>query len=451
MDTALSIDVPGIVLNDDNNKNDILKKVRSLCGWYQDSFPGSQPVSLNRQKLESCIGRNLYVACEKTDGIRLLLYAASKRVFLIDRNQQVNMIMMTLPSSYWDTVFDVKSKRVNTENCEFQKEKSDEINELLNLDPRNEDHTQFFQQNTLLDGELVKDLVEIGNEKKYVLRYLVYDCISIERDDTIKTLPLLERLKYGYNKVISPKNKYDNNRRTLLCDEIPPFEIFLKDFFEVDEVPAILSFSKRLPHPSDGIIFTPVTLPYIPGTCTKLLKWKPPHLNTADFAAAFHSEKESCESKIYLELLVSIRGVRASVDCFCVPTGKMFEKLVEQYKSYRISGQIIECYYDENAVYSKPRKANDGTILWNQPPITMHGGWIVERVRTDKNSPNDIRTVNKVFESIRDGIDSELLIKTINLYKRSGKKFVLNYCNVPDHVRNSREKYDGEKKQKLDT
>ncbi|KAH8739346.1 mRNA capping enzyme [Cryptosporidium ryanae] len=433
----------------DNNRNDILKKVRSLCGWYQDSFPGSQPVSLNKQKLESCIGRNLYVACEKTDGIRLLLYAASRHVFLIDRNQQINMLEMTLPSSYWDTVFDVKLKRFYGEKGELNKEKNDEIDKLLNLDPRNQDHAQFFQQNTLLDGELVKDLVEIKGEKKYVIRYLMYDCVSIERDDTIKTLPLLERLKYGYNKVILPKIKYDKNRSAFSYDNVSPFEIFLKDFYEVDEVPAILNFSKRLPHPSDGIIFTPVTLPYIPGTCTKLLKWKPPHLNTADFAAAFHSEKESCESQIYLELLVSIRGVRASVDCFCVPTGEMFKKLVEQYKLNRISGQIVECYYDENAIYFKPTKSHNGTILWDQPPIKMHGGWIVERVRTDKNSPNDIRTVNKVFESIRDGIDSDLLIKTINLYKKSGKRFVLNYCNVPDHVRDSRKKYDGQKKQKF--
>ncbi|KAF7457029.1 Sec1-family protein [Cryptosporidium felis] len=425
---------------ENSKRHEILKKVRSICGWHQDTFPGSQPVSLNKQKLESCIGRNLYVACEKTDGIRLLLYAASRRVFLIDRNQQINMVNMTLPSSYWDTVFDIKKMNKAEGSSIIQDNYNCINNELLNLDIKRDDHVRYFQQNTLLDGELVKDLVETDGEKRYVLRYLVYDCISVERDDTIKVLPLLERLKYAFLKVIVPKCKYDENRAVIFPDETPPFELFLKDFFEVDEVPAILNFSSRLPHPSDGIIFTPVHLPYIPGTCPQLLKWKPPHLNTADFAAMFHAESESYDSRVFLELLVGIRGVRASVGCFCAPKGDIYNQLVDQFKLYRISGQILECYYDEDIIYSRPIKSEDGNIIWDKPFTTVQGGWVVERVRSDKTSPNDINTVNRVFESIRDGINSEVLINTINLYKSSGKRAVLEFCSVPDYVSKCREK-----------
>lgn len=344
---------------------------------------------------------------------------------------------MTLPSSYWDTVFDVKNSNVNSENSEVQKNFLEKNSELLNLDLSRDDHAQYFQQNTLLDGELVKDIVEIDGKKKYVLRYLIYDCICIERDDTIKSLPLLERLKLAYLKVVIPKCKYEQNRVAISSD-CPIFELYLKDFFEVDEVPAILNFSKRLPHPSDGIIFTPVHLPYIPGTCPQLLKWKPPHLNTADFAAIFYAESESYDSRVFLELLVGIRGVRASVNCFCVPKGNVYNQLVDQFKLYRTSGQILECYYDENAIYSKPVKSEDGNILWDKPLTTVQGGWIVERIRLDKNSPNDINTVNRVFESIRDGINSEVLINTIKLYQKSGKKSVVEYCNVPEFVSNCR-------------
>ncbi|KAK9172062.1 mRNA capping enzyme catalytic domain protein [Cryptosporidium meleagridis] len=437
MDVALNIEIPGVVLNDDSKRSEILKKVRSFCGWRQDTFPGSQPVSLNRQKLESCIGKNLYVACEKTDGIRLLLYAASRRVFLIDRNQKINMVKMTLPSSFWDTVYEVKSSNKNIENLETQKICSGGNSELLSLDSTKDEHAQYFQQNTLLDGELVKDTVEVDGEKRYILRYLIYDCICIERDDTVKSLPLLERLKLAYLKVVIPKCKYDQKRATI-STESTPFELYLKDFFEVDEVPAILNFSRRLPHPSDGIIFTPVYLPYVPGTCPQLLKWKPPHLNTADFAAIFHAESDSYDSRVFLELLVGIRGVRASVNCFCVPKGSVYNQLVDQFKLYRTSGQILECYYDENAIYTKPTKTEDGNILWNKPFTTVQGGWIVERIRSDKNSPNDINTVNRVFESIRDGINSEVLINTIKLYQKSGKKSVIEYCNVPEFVTNCR-------------
>ncbi|KAJ1613070.1 RNA guanylyltransferase Ceg1p [Cryptosporidium canis] len=415
MDSALSINIPGIAFSDEYKRNEILKKVRSICGWHQDTFPGSQPVSLNKQKLESCIGKSLYVACEKTDGIRLLLYAVSRRVFLIDRNQKINLVSMTLPSSYWDAVFDIKSSNKSGEISDVSRDFSERNSELLNLDFSRDDHAKYFQQNTLLDGELVGDIVEIDGKKSQVLRYLIYDCICIERDDTVRHLPLLERLKLAYIKVLAPKCKYDEHRALIQPPETPKFQLFLKDFFEVDEVPAILNFSKRLPHPSDGIIFTPVNLSYMPGTCPKLLKWKPPHLNTADFAAMFHSEICSKDPRIFLELLVGIRGIRASVNCFCVPKGNVYNQLLDHYKLYGTSGQIVECYYDENAVYSKPMKSDDGNILWDKPFATVQGGWIIERIRTDKEAPNDINTVNRVFESIRDGINSDVLISKIKL------------------------------------
>ncbi|KYK64549.1 mRNA capping enzyme, partial [Toxoplasma gondii TgCatPRC2] len=52
------------------------------------------------------------------------------------------------------------------------------------------------------------------------------------------------------------------------------------DFFEIFDLLHIQRMALRLPHESDGIIFTPVNLPYATGTCRQLLKWKPPHLNT---------------------------------------------------------------------------------------------------------------------------------------------------------------------------
>jgi len=54
----------------------------------------------------------------------------------------------------------------------------------------------------------------------------------------------------------------------------------------------ILEFEiPRLKHKNDGLIFTSINSPYIPGTCQKMLKWKPPHENTIDFKLTL--EKES--------------------------------------------------------------------------------------------------------------------------------------------------------------
>lgn len=48
----------------------------------------------------------------------------------------------------------------------------------------------------------------------------------------------------------------------------------------------------RLKHSSDGVIWTPVKWPYIPGTCDKLLKWKPPESCTADLRISATWSKE---------------------------------------------------------------------------------------------------------------------------------------------------------------
>lgn len=37
-----------------------------------------------------------------------------------------------------------------------------------------------------------------------------------------------------------------------------------------------------LSHERDGLLFAPLD-PYVYGRCARLLKWKPPELNTADF------------------------------------------------------------------------------------------------------------------------------------------------------------------------
>ncbi len=58
----------------------------------------------------------------------------------------------------------------------------------------------------------------------------------------------------------------------------------MKDMFNVNEVPYI--FEKIIPklqHFNDGLIFTKNLIPYFPGTCEEILKWKPSHLNTVDF------------------------------------------------------------------------------------------------------------------------------------------------------------------------
>lgn len=98
----------------------------------------------------------------------------------------------------------------------------------------------------------------------------------------------MERLAFVYTHVIvplrmagiyssTPNKPTDGTDNSEAYDKL---EIYLKDFFDITQIKHINNISVKLPHISDGLIFTPVNIPYSPGTCKSLLKWKPPHLNT---------------------------------------------------------------------------------------------------------------------------------------------------------------------------
>ena len=60
-----------------------------------------------------------------------------------------------------------------------------------------------------------------------------------------------------------------------------PFGVLLKPMYSLSQTRHV--WEKVVPtlhHESDGLIFTPVAMGYVPGTCNKLLKWKPD--NTVD-------------------------------------------------------------------------------------------------------------------------------------------------------------------------
>jgi hypothetical protein len=65
---------------------------------------------------------------------------------------------------------------------------------------------------------------------------------------------------------------------------------------------------------------------------------------------------------------------------------------------------IWECYYDFDAVVIIPSIVynHDNSETFDFKNIKEEkGGWCVERIRTDKTTPNDEQVVNRVFEVIR--------------------------------------------------
>ena len=221
-------------------------------GGALKTFPGSQPVSLETKHLNE-MKKQPYVACEKSDGERFMLWIYEGSSYIFGRDFEIYKVDVMFP----------------------------------HVDGR-------AHHNTLLDGEIVLDCPRATSstqspgaspggspsakkrKQKGTYRYLVYDAIVV-LSQKVADKHLLQRLAIAYERVILPKYK------TFAPSEFEPFQMYLKDFFEVWQSRAVMAFAERLPHECDGLIFTPVRKPYTPGTFRFLLKWKPPHLNSVDF------------------------------------------------------------------------------------------------------------------------------------------------------------------------
>ncbi|KAL8444289.1 hypothetical protein Emag_005550 [Eimeria magna] len=400
---------------------------KRILKWKRDDFPGGQPVSLSMQNVTD----RLSCVCKP-----LVLFADGQ------------------------------------------------VREIADMYlPRSLDLTES-QEMTLLDGELVMDRRDSGG---FIWRYLIYDCIAVDGNEEIQKLNLLQRLHAAKKFVTEPVARLrevqqresaafnanpnelpfgftdtadgnHNNTFAFESSEIgpkePPMEIYLKarkgpieevdgslfcktsamkfpafwylikshviewDFFEIFDLEAIRRLALRLPHPSDGIIFTPVKLPYVTGTCPLLLKWKPPHLNT---------------------------GVRTFAGLILAPFGEFYKELYDMACRGSAGGVIVECFWRPTApVFTfypalRERPSAREEQRWNSRnqghPFYdfdrgewREGGWVAERIRTDKAMPNDVKVLVSVKRSIDDGVSFATLQHEIERFKQHKKRRVAELC-----------------------
>jgi mRNA guanylyltransferase len=159
-------------------------------------------------------------------------------------------------------------------------------------------HAGEKAQNTLLtirnlfDGELLYDN-NWRSTKKTTPIFLVFDAIVVQGRNLIaetfrkRLQPADEYLKLRFTAArIDPTRAVPQN-----AAKIPEIDIYMKEMFEVWDTPFILNNimaknsegNNKLEHENDGLIFTTENCPYYPGTCEKILKWKPIELNSIDF------------------------------------------------------------------------------------------------------------------------------------------------------------------------
>ncbi|KAJ2894196.1 hypothetical protein MKZ38_007836 [Zalerion maritima] len=226
-------------------------RVANLLRRNQTGFPGAQPVSFARKHLDELRSRDYFV-CEKSDGIRYLLYLTSisgadgtphETPFLIDRK-----------NTYW---------HIGVTELHF---------------PQKNGPDSSFHTDTLIDGELVMDEYPDGAK---IPRFIVFDCLLLD-GQSLMTRTLDKRLGYFKEMVLTPYqdllNRYPDEKK------YQPFTVELKSMQVAYGIELMFnSILPELKHGNDGLIFTCRGSAYQFGTDDHILKWKPAEENTIDF------------------------------------------------------------------------------------------------------------------------------------------------------------------------
>ncbi|BCS06758.1 Dcp1p-Dcp2p decapping enzyme complex alpha subunit [Aspergillus luchuensis] len=382
--TTMSNSVPDLdavgIKADPELADQFRREVATLLGRNNLNFPGAQPVSFSTRHLTE-LQREDYYVCEKTDGIRCLMYFARGEPdsdtpeihYLIDRKNDYRYV----PG--------------------------------LHFPLPDDDTFQRFHVDTLVDGELVNDTYEDGTQQ---LKYLVFDCLVLD-GQSLMHRTLDKRLAYFKEKVLKPYNAlYDRfpeekqHRIFAVEDKSTQFSYGIEMMFR-DIIPKV----KKI-HGNDGLIFTCRSTPYRIGTDEHILKWKPPSENTIDFRMRLEFPLLEPDSDDEAE------GVTEPYyDYDALPIFHLFVML--NSNEYRPFGEMYVSPEEWENMKALQQPLDDAIVECAQDE---QGRWRFHRIRDDKADANHISTVEKVLESIQDRVTEEDLIRVAPAIKTAWKK-----------------------------
>lgn len=356
------------------------REVARLLGRSNLNFPGAQPVSFSARHLTE-LQRDDYYVCEKTDGVRCLLYFARgdpdsdtpEIHYLIDRKNEYRFV----PG--------------------------------LHFPMPDDDTFQSFHVDTLVDGELVNDRYEDGT---HVLKYLVFDCLVLD-GQTLMHRTLDKRLAYFKEKVLKPYNalyrkfpEEKNHRIFAVEDKSTQVSYGIEMMFR-EIIPRV----KKI-HGNDGLIFTCRSTPYRIGTDEHILKWKPPEENTIDFRMRLEFPLLEPDSEDEAD------GVTAPYpDYDAIPVFHLFAMVSSG--EYRPFGEMFVTPDEWEDLKALRCPLDDTVVECHQDDAHR---WRFHRIRDDKPDANHISVVEKVLESIQDRVTEEDLIRAAPGIKTAWKK-----------------------------
>ncbi|KAL2846729.1 mRNA capping enzyme, catalytic domain-containing protein [Aspergillus pseudodeflectus] len=354
------------------------REVAELLGRKNLNFPGAQPVSFSRRHLME-LQREDYYVCEKTDGIRCLMYFARGEPdnpevhYLIDRKNEYRYV----PG--------------------------------LHFPMPDDESFQSFHVDTLVDGELVKDTYDDGTQQ---LKFLVFDCLVLD-GQSLMHRTLDKRLAYFKAKVLKPYNalyerfpEEKQHRIFAVEDKSTQFSYGIEMMFR-EIIPKV----KKI-HGNDGLIFTCRSTPYRIGTDEHILKWKPPAENTIDFRLRLEFPVLEPDSDDEAD------GIAEPYpDYDALPIFHLFVLLND--KEYQPFGEMHVTPSEWEDLKALQTPLDDAIVECSKDE---NHRWRFHRIRDDKADANHISTVEKVLESIEDRVTEEDLIRVAPAIKTAWKK-----------------------------
>ena len=363
-------DIPGIKAPPDLAQR-FRYEVSNVLGRKQTSFPGAQPVSFAAKHFSELQKQDYYV-CEKSDGVRCLMYLTDdgqgkQAVYLIDRKNDYYFVP----------------------ELHFPKE----------------DDEREFHENTIVDGELVNDTQPNGTIE---MKYLVFDCLVLD-GSSLMHRTLDKRLAYFRDRVYKPYQalykRYPDKIQNL------PFLVKFKQMeFGYALERMFNEVLPNLPHGNDGLIFTCRNSPYQHGTDEHILKWKPESENSIDFRMHLQfpmidPDSDDDEGSAYPDysampqITLSVYGGEREPE---LTWGTMALEHPEWMKmvalNQPLNDRIVECYLDQSKK------------------------WRYLRFRDDKKEANHVSTVESVMQSIEDKVSEQDLIRQSSKMRDEWKK-----------------------------
>lgn len=364
------------------------QQVVNILRTRPNYFPGSQPVSFTREHLHRNLIERDYLVCEKSDGLRVLLFVLVNP----DTNEE-GTFLISRENEYY-----------HVPDFHF---------------PRNAKNFDLSHNGAILDGELVYSTHPVTKIRE--VRYLIFDCLAMDMQSVMhKTL--YKRLYHAQHEFHHPYMELRRKFPDACKDWL--FKLDFKNMTQSFKIDKIFNEMKNLTYVSDGLILTCCDTPYISGTDTTLLKWKPAEENTIDFKIGLEFPRyidkdlpKHDPNRAYTNYDVKPRFVlyvwkggedpnrNESVE-------ENMKRNGGEYKNNFINYDAWNDLYVSDQQWEELKKSGESFNGRIGECRQLHDGtWELLRFRDDKINGNHITVVLKILKSIEDSVTKDELIE----------------------------------------